>query len=160
MWEVVGGDKQASGVTIILTTHYSKRPQERARPHRRYQQRVRFAAWSEARRSSDAEARQEAAGRCICRARSNPSRGRSRPSASNFAKTGNELILRIRHKGRAPGIHELCERPGASPAIRFSDLDTTPIVPGIFVSRLRDAMNTSAIQRTSICSRWPATGAR
>ena len=121
MWEVVRA-LRASGVTIILTTHYIEEAEEMA-------DRIGVINKGEIILVEDKaelmqQARQEAADAASAEQARGDSRRRSPPTTSTLSDDGRELIYTYDTQGERTGI-TACSSDLSTAGIRFKDLDTT-----------------------------------
>ena len=143
MWEVVR-TLQASGVTIILTTHYIEEAEEMA-------DRIGVINKGEIILVEDKAGLMQKLGKKRAEAASaepgsTRSRRRSRPTISNCPEGGREVTYDYDTKGERTGITSLLSDL-RNAGIRISDLDTTPVFAGRHLRQPGEgAMNFRAVR--------------
>ena len=136
MWEMVRG-LRASGVTIILTTHYIEEAEQMA-------DRIGVINKGELilvedKADADAQARQEAAHARTSAASSTPCRPSSPRYKLTLSADGRELIYTYETAGRAPRHHRGCSRACCAHDIRLKDIITSQSsLEDIFVDLVRN----------------------
>ena len=134
MWEMVRALRD-KGVTIILTTHYIEEAEEMA--DRVGVIRKGELILVEEKADADAQARQEAAHACSCRARSTEIPQALAAYPLELANGGSELVFTYDTQGERTGITALLGDLGKA-GIRFKDLQTSESsLEDIFVNLVR-----------------------